>query len=414
MKFLYLLLKQHSRFFLREIIIMLQIVFLVYSITMVTAPIAFTLTTSKQLEHSIHQKAVYMSPYLRIQTLLKDMGDEKEKKALESDLEKSVASVEGLLGQGKMGTTAFGLGGSIYVNAFCYNEDLIKYTKLPLSEGKWFSEVENTERRIPVILGGKTKNVLEVGQEFPALISMWDENGRQEIEVTGVVIGKLADEDLYFRFDAWGEEPLIEVLAHRASSSETASNPQEDFVLTPLEAIPEEVRPTPMASRLLFLDPSQGEESTAQYLKDNFGDYSVYHTIPEIFGNQNQSDLRGANTYVVLSGVLFLLCIFGLGGYLLLSLSKNEFMLGVYYLCGMRKRQAFLLYLIPTFVMLLIPTVVASFLSPSMINVQNFIDVTTYISILILVLLVFFISVLVAWLRIRKMEPVDLIRKGRS
>ena len=413
MKFLYLLLKEHSRFFIREIIIMAQVMFLIYSIAMCTGPIAYSIATNTAIRQSIHQKAIYMNPYSRIKNIVSGYSSHtrEEKEALSQQVEESVQSVDGLIGQGEISLNTLSIGNqSCY--AFCYSDDLIKYIQLPLEEGHWFSdEIVTINGRVPVIVGGTIKGKYEVGQEFEGKMSGMTSESVEEVTIPCVVVGILGEEDVFFRFDSYGSEPQLGEIARRRSDSKEEQIP---ILIMPQSTLPEEIRSLPDTNRLLFLDDRVDEQQTVEKLNDTYGELATFHTIDELFQNQIAWDLQNANTYVVLAGVLFLLCIFGLGGYLLLTLSENESIMGVYSLCGMTTGKMAAIVLIPVFFLLLIPTVIMSFLSAHFIPMQSTIDISTYVLSILLVVLVFCISAAVALLRMKRMKPVDLIREEDS
>lgn len=238
---------------------------------------------------------------------------------------------------------------------------------------------------------------------------MADEDAEKMISC--VVIGILGEEDLFFRFDSYSSEPQLgEIVRRRSDSAEE----QIPVLLMPQSAILEEMQSLPDTNRLLFLDDDVDAQQIAESLNSRYGELSTFHTIDELFQNQIAQDMQHANTYVVLAGVLFLLCIFGLGGYLLLTLSESESVMGVYSLCGMTAAKMSVIVLAPVLFLLLIPTVVMSLLSVRFLPMQSTIDVGTYVLSVVLVTLVFCVSAAVALLRMRHMKPVDLIRKGES
>ena len=116
--------------------------------------------------------------------------------------------------------------------------------------------------------------------------------------------------------------------------------------------------------------------------------------------------------------IIFSLLIFGLTGYLLLIFLKNEKTTSIYLICGMSIKQMKKIYILHSLSFTLPTSVIAIIISNiyikyySRARYMSLSDIVTYTMPTILVLVLVFIALVIAFYRIKKISILDLQRKG--
>ncbi len=409
MKLFYLIRKLYSRYLIREAVIILLTAYLIYALATALSPISYTLSLQNSVKESVRSESIYFLPFERVQSLLDGRlyASEEEVDEMSDLMKRSLGTIDGLIGQGKTAELIFSNDSHDNIRMIGYDDAMRKNCSLPLKDGEWFqpADAQQPSDSIPVVLGGRYRDLYSVGDCFELNIDMTGKT------MKCYVIGLLDDRDIFFNLGYGSTMPRLNSIAVMNKWVNMGVPGADQFImLAPLEKL-NFVTPSDVSkSRLLFFEEGTNVQKTASVLQEG-GKYGNYYTVDTLFHNELEITFKIYNTEFVLALVLFLFGVFGLGGYTLLSHSRNENVFGVYFLCGMKKRTAVFISVLAASLLVAIPAVVMTLLSPLYIPAMSESGIITYWVTIGSVSIIIIISALISAQRIAKMN-LSQIDKG--
>jgi hypothetical protein len=289
------------------------------------------------------------------------IGDEQAKRELETYLSKANSEI-GALGIGKMRVFEgrYNNNGMRYIG---YNDDMIKYATVPLSQGNWIEK--NDSHEIPIIVGGAfryDKNT-RVGDVLQLKLQAGSER-EYSCRVTGI----LNNNDMYFDISYGATDPsLYSIAIIYQWMVNTFDDGLDYIVIYPFDSIESNTEAEYSPGQLLFFE--KNIDATALTKELNTGKrYGVYSLFSDMTNEQIARSLRLNNDSIVMSIALFLFCLFGLGGFSILSNVRNKRLNAIYRICGMTKTYAMVIKLSAIFMIVAFPAAI------SLINLPNRLD----------------------------------------
>jgi len=405
LKFLKLIYKQYTTTFFREIIIMLLAGYLVFTLAVVISPISNMLSTINDFKTGMTHETMFFSMYDRVGRIMNGgIGNpEVERIEMENHLNQMLFNIDGVIGVGRTGEFELTIA-SNRIRCIVYDDDMIRFTRLKLAKGTWFTETSITQGLTQVIAGGPIKNELSIGQQLNFQI-----DGEYIGSLNCEIIGLLGESDMYVTIGSGATEPRLPSIV----SANASMKPSETSVLIiPLSQLDFVFNRNNLSmSALLFLDNSVSASALAERLEAK-NEYGHFHTIDRIADNELEWNLNFYHTELVLSVSLFLFGVIGLGGYMLLSVTRNEFMMGIYYLSGMTKKKYVLLALTSTSILILAPSVFMMFFSQIMNVNSRIVNIYTNIAISLVVLLMLLFANLISMRRVIGFSITKLLGAG--
>lgn len=355
MKHLVVLGKQYSRLLIRELVLMLMIVFILFSLFGALSPLFYSITLNRHVSSALPDNAIYFYPSARIVSsiLMPDTLDtENEQQSLE-ELINSVADKFAVSGIGK--TCAYGIGRDNSgtgrdTNFVGYNDDLINFTSLPLDDGTWLSE-HMEEEAVPIVVGGafRDQDHLCVGDRLSV-----------DFRVDGsktdcIVVGILNKDDMYFDLSAGETEPSTLSLAklYRWEQDDPAAF-DTGILIYPSSKVEESLWRITSPGCLFFFEGKQDQSSQADILS-SLNQYGHSSVIPAMIKSEYMRIVHVYNGDMVTSFSLFIFCILGLGGYTILMLERNARVTQIYRACGMTKAYGTGLEMISVALLVILP-----------------------------------------------------------
>lgn len=407
MKTLYLVRKLYSKYLIREVVLMILIAYLIFALTIVVAPFAYMISLQNDILANINHPSIYFQPFERVQNMLDGFlfASEKDVQTMNMLLEESINSIEGVIGQGKTSDMTFTNDEQDAIRILGYNDDMIKYCSLPLKNGRWFDTIDREQMTtLPVVIGGLYRDIYQVGDSFDLKIDITDS------VLNCSVIGVLDDQDTYFNLGYGSTAPGLNSIAVMNKWLNMGEISEKQYILiAPLDKM-NFVTPYDISkSRMLFFENGVEIDKLAESLQAN-GEYGNYYAINTLYDNEINVTLILYKNEVVLSIVLFLFGIFGLGGYTLLTHSRNEAVFGIYFLCGMKKRTAILISLVATIFLVLIPSAVMTMLAPVYVKEMAQTGGITYLICLAVITAIMIISSLISIIRISRIKLIRLYK----
>ena len=416
MKRLILLSLLYSKYFIKEIVIIVQGTVLGICLLLAIIPFLYSQSITDTIMKSIKQEAVYFSPYNRLVMILSGYYDLSWDE-IESLREKVNRNIENddIVGYGKMSTVDGLIIDSNYKSKISlYNDDLITYTQLPLSKGNWFTKKNNHGGSVPIIIGSNLAKTYTLNDEIELQINNMD--GRNDIKKC-IIIGALSDSDFNFNFRAGGTIQAINSLAVRSNEVNLSSFDEitsNNIIISPMrywDTIEEE---RISSAQLIFLKDNVRVSDFINRNKGEIQKYGFVSSIHDMYEQQIKKNIQNDRNenYIILSIVMMLMLIFGIGGYTLLQTIHNDKLFGIYFLSGMKKSEILILILLSNFLLLLIPLVISiiivTILSQNyMITLQTAILYSSFVFIII-----YIIGSILSFTIISRNNPIKLLRKG--
>ena len=337
MKHLIILGKQYSRLLIRELVIMLMIVFILISLFGALSPLFYSITLNRYISSALPDNAIYFYPSTRILSsiLTSDSLDtENEQKSLEAMID-GIADEFAVSGIGK--TRAYGIGRdwsgtSRDTKYIGYNDDLIEFTSLPLAEGTWLDEHKEDEA-VPVVVGGafRDQDHMRVGDRLS--IDFAADGAKTDC----VVVGILNEDDMYLSISAGETNPSALSLARLYRWEQDDPEAFDcGIIIFPSSRVEDHLLGIISPGCLFFFDEKRDTSIQADMLS-SLNQYGHSGALPAMLKTEYMRIVHVYNGDMVTSFSLFLFCILGLGGYTILMLEKNTRIMQVYRVCGMTK-----------------------------------------------------------------------------
>ena len=336
MKCLIVLRKQYSRFFLRELVIMLMVVFILLALYGALSPLFYSITLNRQVSSALPDNAIYFYPSQRIlsSVVMNPFDSENEQRSLDAMID-GLADEFGVSGIGK--TRSYGIGrdwsgtgrDTEYIG---YNDDLIEHASLPLAEGTWLDEHMDDEA-VPVVVGGafRDQDHLRVGDRLSI------DFAADGVKTECVVVGILNEDDMYLSIGVGQTMPSTLSLAtlYRWEWDDPEAF-DTGILIFPSSRAEGRMLGFTSPGCLFFFDGGQNTSEREAMLSslDRYGHSGV---LPEMIKNEYMRIVAVYNGDMVTSFSLFIFCILGLGGYTILMLERNTRITQIYRVCGMTK-----------------------------------------------------------------------------
>ena len=395
MKHLIVLRKQYSRFFLRELVIMLMIVFILLALYGALSPLFYSITLNRYISSVLPENAIYFYPSVRIVDSIimstSPQDNENEQQSLEAMID-GMAEEFGVSGIGK--TREYGIGPDWSgtgreTNFIGYNDDMIDFTSLPLAEGTWLDEHKEDEA-VPVVVGGafRDQDHLHVGDRLTIDFAA---NGSK---TDCVVVGVLNEDDMYLSIAAGATEPTTISLATLYRWEQYVPEAFDYGILIfPSARVEELLLGFTSPGCLFFFDGEQAPSEQAALLSE-LDQYGHSSTLPSLIRNEYRRIVDVYHGEMVTSFSLFLFCILGLGGYTILMLEKNTRTVQIYRVCGMTKTYGTGLEILSIALLVILPTCLTLLWLRGRLESFTILNGTVYLCFVLILVLVLLPSVI--------------------
>ncbi|MEF9974769.1 MAG: hypothetical protein RR893_12680 [Clostridia bacterium] len=392
MRFLSLLRFQYSKYGVKELFMMLLTGFIVLALMDAMSPILYTLTVTNLASDSLPTNTVYFYPFDRMTRILAGLeGDARAKDEVAAYLEEATMHHKALgVGKTYLIESAYGPADAA-IRYVGYNEDMVKFTTIPLLRGQWI-DTNTALGEIPIVVGGafRDQEGVDVGDVIPLDFAA-EGDGVYPCRVVGI----LNRNDMYFDL-AFGEsDPTVYSIAQLYQWKDNTYNDGTDYIVVyPTKYFDERLKIDYSPGRLLFFS------HDAQVSELNQGKrYGTYATLDEMIETQIKRNLHFNNGHIVTAIALFLFCLMGLGGYALLNNIRHNRMMAIYRICGMRRSYGIFLQILSLTLLVVVPAGISLCLLPRRLDNFAMLNGTLYA--------MFAIVLLTIWL-----PPIILIATG--
>ena len=245
-------------------------------------------------------------------------------------------------------------------NLIVYSNDLNEMTNLPLKEGVFTSQTEEMREAscVPVVIAGTLADKYQIGDHID-ISTTFDGENKQNIDV--LVTGILNEEKPVITIHYGGTTKQLDTIGFYPTNMTGYSF---------LFAVENESFGQMKWNYPLLFETKSNDmtKETAQKLSEILSEYG---TIDSYRYLEQRSWYWAAfeHQWEILLCILFIpILVFGFGGYLFIHLMQNRERMAIFYLIGMSKKSLFLFYSAAAEIIILIPIVVATFLTEPIIK----------------------------------------------
>lgn len=314
----------YSKHLLREALIVLQVILMVILLNAVILPFETVRVNESALNSQLimeKQRAVYYIPSLaytesyfmhglRADTITEALRKNPDIEAFARHYERDAAFEHA----GETWNTTLNV----------YSDALFDRLKLPLEKGDFAVSGEACGAGVlPVVIGGRLAERYQLGDAFTL---GW--LGGKAVNIPCVVTGILRNNASFITF---GEQNAV-------LSYNTASAPQKSLLFARYDAdlLRDLNWGLPM---LLLLREGVDQERALRTLREQYGNYGEYHTVPELMREAREQVVKSSQWNIMMLILFGLVLVFGYGGYLLVSAMQKSRLYAVLYINGISRRR---------------------------------------------------------------------------
>ncbi len=379
-----------------NIIIIMQIFVALLTVNILVGRVQYTYYLKNIIENGSISKAVYFSPSPQFV-----IGAMNNNQTISTD--EKVNSISNIDQIGKIYTTRLIMPQiDAAIEAYVYNNSIINSIKLPLYKGKWFPNEQIKDDRIPIILSYSMAKFFKVGDLLP--IKYVDKNNNTG-EMYAQVIGIMNNSNFFLRLGAGGSKMQLNQIFSR----------NQFFAIIPYTNINTRMQTFDQFGRILFINNDANRNEAIEKAKNILMNLGHTDTIENMISNYLQSNHKNIIMQSVLSILLLMLAISGVGGSNALLLINQEKEFAIYFMCGLSWGRCILIIIIRSSVLLILPLILSSIATNALywtlfgenmiINVYN-IGISVAF-----VIFIYFISSLSQLIAFYKTSPISIIRR---
>ena len=391
----------YSKRLLREALIVLQVILMVILLNAVILPFENVRVNERAVSSQLtmkQQQTVYYTPSLaytesylmhglRADTITQALRKNPDIEAVAQYYERDAAFEHA----GETWNTMLNV----------YSDALFHHLKLPLEKGEFAASGEAYGTGVlPVVIGGRLAELYQVGDAFTL---GW--LGGEAVSIPCVVTGVLRNNASFITL---GEQNAV-------LSYNTAFEQKKSFLFARYDA--DRLKGLNWGLPMLLqlregVDPGRALDT----LREQYGNYGEYHTIPELMSDAREQVVKNSQWNIMMLILFGLVLVFGYGGYLLVSAMQKSRLYAVLYINGVSIRRMLWINILSG-LLLIVPAVGAGLaLSPAFLEnyVQaDFIGFTpgTYAAILMIFLLMFLFSVAAVLIQSSRLSTISLYQQ---
>jgi len=389
MKFLFLMRRQYSKFFIRELIIIIQITILVALFTPTVTEMLHLFSVDK-LANQFTTPAVYFQASTPYQ-IPERISEQDHINRLTRIEECSMVNDAGYVAHGGFSLNKIG------TSVIFYNDALVQNIRLDIKEGKVISESASSNQ-ISVLINETMADIFSVGDIF-SIDQVRFPVSSQLKNLEFIVAGIIKGNSYYYTMRGGASHIQLESIGGKPSSNENIMIATTNFEVVPDKDI--------MPSCMLFTEDMK--VLTIEVIDEELTGLGSAASIEEMRKNSIHRIVLENPLLFVSAIMLMLLCMTGVSSYAFLSVVNMRKKFSVYYICGMSWRKSLFITIVSLTVLICLAFLVAIGILPFIWERIEFKGLL-YSSLLIVFL--YMLSITVAVARYRTLDPMALLRKG--
>lgn len=389
----------YSKHLLREALIVLQVILMVILLNAVILPFENVRVNESTLSSQLimeKQRAVYYTPSLsytesyfvhglRADTITEALRKNPDIEAFAQHYERDAAFEHA----GETWNTTLNV----------YSDTLFDHLKLPLKKGDFTASGEAYGAGVlPVVISGRLAEIYQIGDTLGWL-------GGKSVNIPCVVTGILRNNASFITF---GEQNAV-------LSYNTAYEQKKSFLFARYDAdLLKDINwGLPMLLQLREgVDPARAIDT----LREQYGSYGAYHTIPELMSEAREQVAKSSQWNIMMLILFGLVLVFGYGGYLLISAMQKSMVYAVLYINGVSKRRMLWINILSGLILIVPAVEIGLALSP--VFLENYVQAdfigftpSTYATILMIFLLMFLFSVVAVMIQSSRLSTISLYKQ---
>ncbi len=398
-----IILKLFKQDILKNIVIIIQIIFSIFVLTTLLTEIIYGYETKKLLKDNKFDDKVVFAEALHINRI---MGSEGRNEKY-TEIKEYLQSLDGVKSVSNVYITQ--LQNQDFAT-YLYDEELIKDLRFELIAGQNFGTYVSQDKVIPIIVSESLQNKYKLNNEYEFSIielkSYFDMDFSEKFFKVKV-IGILKDNAYIYGFST-NQYDL------QSSDLFSKTNKGEEFILMPkTEEFANNERINVEGKFTIEVDDMNlfMQNSYQKVLDEGIGRFI---NIENINGNFYTNFLSFYSYNIKLFLIVYLFIIMSVGGYNLLATLKYKRLLTIYYINGMTWKKGICLVTIRNFILIMLPAVITSILCNLFIKRYELIifDIKTIIITSLLYLFIFVITTLGMVATLRKISPNEVLREN--
>lgn len=397
-----ILLRLFKENIIKNIVILIQIIFSIYVVTILLLEIIYNLETKELLSKNNFENKIVFAEALHINNLMPSEG----RNAKYAEIRKYLESLDGVKSASNVYSTQ--LQNQKFLT-YLYDESLIKDLYFDLIYGKDFKSVSLQDDEIPIIVSESLQDTYKLNNVYEFSIieleKITDMNFEEKFFKVKV-IGILKNEAYIYGFST-NQYDL------QSSDLFTKTYSGEEFIIMPMkEEFYKNERIGVSGKFTLEIDNMDlfMHNSYQKVVDEGIGRFL---NIENIEGNFYTNFVSFYDYNIQLFLIAYLFIMVSVGGYNLLAILKYKRLLTIYYINGMTWKKGIILVAIRNFLLIMIPAVLTSLICN--LCMQRYeVSIFSFKSILITAIL-YFIIYLVTTIgmifALRKIKPSEVLRE---
>lgn len=392
MKNFKILLKLMKQNFFKNIVILIQIVFSIYAVTVLLSEIISYTETKDMLSRMGLEDEMCFSEALHISTLME--GENRtEKYQVIKEYFKELDGVEWV--------------SNTYVTrlqkqnfeTFMYDEELIKNIKFNLDEGSNFNEDNLKNDTIPIVVSYSLSDIYKINNIYE--FEIYDKTKDSNIKFKTVVIGVLKEEAYIYTGNANQSNPQVDDLFTKLSKDENMIIMPNRFKETNNYVVNKGFT-LGLKNKEVFM-----KESYQKVIDSGLGSFVINENLQDNFYNNLISNYK---YYIYTFIITYIFVIASVGGYNLLETLNYKRLFTIYYINGMTWKKGITLIAIRNLIVIIVPTIVSSIISNKILN-EGQLSIKVVLITTFMYFIVFLLTTVGTVITLKNTKPSEVLKE---
>lgn len=388
-KILFKLIKQN---FLKNIVILIQIVFSIYVVTVLLCKIiSYTETKSMLTQMGLEDKMCF-SEALHISTLMESENRTEKYQKIKEWL-KDLDSVEWV--------------SNTYVTrlqkqnfeTFMYDEELIKNIKFNLDEGNNFDEDNLKNDIIPIVVSHSLSDIYKINNIYE--FEIYNKTEDCNIKFKTVVIGVLKEEAYIYTGNANQSDPQVSDLFYKLSKDEKKIIMPNKFKETN-DYVVNKGFTLGLKNKEIFM-----KESYQKVINSGLGSFVINENLQDNFYNKLIDNYK---LYIYLFIITYVFVIVSIGGYNMLETLNYKRLFTIYYINGMTWKNGIILISVRNLLVIIVPTILSSIVCNKILN-EGQLNIKVVLITTFMYFIVFVLTTIGTVVTLKNTKPSEVLKE---
>ncbi len=284
--------------------------------------------------------------------------------------------------------------------SIAYAPEMLENMRLSLIEGEMFTEYSERDNIVPVIISGPISHIYSVGDTFEA------EMGQERAEYSFLVVGVTEDNTSVITFT---ESEGVPDLSKLLQSREGLNDP--NFIYFVSADIRVLKMGTESRSGVMKLGNDKSADNRCKELNAELNSFCEFYTISEVYLNSFKKTAYEYNVLFLIALLLFVITLFGYGGYMMVMFLQKGKVFSVLFINGMSYFKLLILQIVSGFLIYIPASVFGAIMAPlyseNILRKEWIFDIRAFMFAFVLLIFIFLMGTLGSVIRLRSMSIVN-------